>query len=334
MCTAIALKTAKNHNFLGRNMDFSHDLDPHLFIVPRHCVWESAADGQPLTTSYQFIGIGQRLAGLLAFFDGVNETGFAAAALYFSGYASYDALYGRAGKKRLAAFDLLTYLLGNCASAADVRRAVRDISLVGVADPVTGAAAPLHWLASDRGGRCVVVEKTERGFEVFDNDIGVLANAPDFPWHRTNLNNYAAVTSVQRDSARWGGVTLTAPSQAGGTLGLPGGFASPERFVRTAFIKTHADPPRNDDEAVGLGFQCLKSVSIPRGVVTTGRGAPDFTLYTAFMNQQTGAYFLNTHANQQIYTASLRGGRTAPSDGTPTDLGSILRPAEFLPLVP
>ena len=39
---------------------------------------------------YSFISIGQETDGMLGFFDGVNEQGFAAATLYFDGYANYD----------------------------------------------------------------------------------------------------------------------------------------------------------------------------------------------------------------------------------------------------
>lgn len=331
MCTCITMKTIENKSFFGRNMDFSHDIDPHFFVAPRQYIWKSAADMKRITTKYKFIGIGQQLDGLLAFFDGVNETGFAAAALYFSGYAKYDSLYHNTKKIQLAAFDFLKYLLGGCATVFDVKQAVKEVSLIGIADPVTKTAAPLHWIATDKGGRCVVIEKTEKGFAVFQNQIGVLANAPDFPWHMANLNNYCNITSTQREDVQWGKLKLSPPSQAGGTLGLPGGFASPERFVRTAFIKTHASTPLDDDSAVGLCFQCLKSVSIPKGVVITGRNTSDYTLYTAFVNQEKGEYFVNTHTNQQIYKASINEGKYEQSGQELLDLGSIFKPVEFLP---
>lgn len=332
MCTSITMKTLQNKSFLGRNMDFSHDIDPHFFIVPRQYTWKSAADMRKITTRYKFIGIGQQLEGLLSFFDGVNETGFAAAALYFSGCAKYDSLYQDTQKIQLAAFDFLKYILGRCSTVSDVKQAVKEVSLIGKADPVTKTAAPLHWIAAEKSGRCVVIEKTEKGFTVFENQIGVLANAPDFSWHMTNLNNYTNVTSIQCENTQWGEVKLSAPSQAGGTLGLPGGFASPERFVRTAFIKKHTYTPPDDTSAVGLCFQCLKSVSIPKGVIMTGRDTSDFTLYTAFMNQEKGDYFVNTHTNQQIYKASINDGKSNQWNQKLIDLGSIFRPVEFLPI--
>ena len=137
------------------------------------------------------MGIGQELDGVLGFFDGVNEHGFAAAALYFAGYAKYDnAAIRNASTIQVASYDFLTYILGHCASVEDLLTQMDTISIIGVSDPLTQTVAPLHWIAEDRTGNCVVLELTDRGAEMFHNSIGVLANSPDFRWHMTNLRNY------------------------------------------------------------------------------------------------------------------------------------------------
>jgi choloylglycine hydrolase len=59
----------------------------------------------------------------------------------------------------------------------------------------------LHWVAADRNGGCAVIELTEKGFEIFENYIGFMANSPDFPWHMTNLRNYMGVSPYQMDEA-------------------------------------------------------------------------------------------------------------------------------------
>jgi penicillin V amidase len=79
---------------------------------------------------------------MLGFFDGVNEKGFAAAALYFEGYANYDLPIE--DKERIASLDLLHYISGRCGSVDDLQALLENISIVGIADPVTQKAAPLH----------------------------------------------------------------------------------------------------------------------------------------------------------------------------------------------
>jgi len=87
MCTAMTLHTQSHEIFFGRTMDFSHDIIPQLYIVPNSYVWHNTLNDNPIKDSYSFIGLGQELDGILGFFDGVNEKGFAAAVLYFAGYA-------------------------------------------------------------------------------------------------------------------------------------------------------------------------------------------------------------------------------------------------------
>lgn len=73
MCTAITLQSSDGVNLWARTMDFSHDIQPYLYIVPRNYTWHSVPSGGYIRDSYSFIGIGQELNGLLGFFDGVNE---------------------------------------------------------------------------------------------------------------------------------------------------------------------------------------------------------------------------------------------------------------------
>ena len=305
MCTAFTLKSQQGEAFFGRNMDFSHDIDPHLYIVPKNFEWDNVLSMGKICNTYRFIGIGQEMDGILAFFDGVNEMGFAAATLYFAGYAKYDTLSEPESMEQVASFDFLHYILGRCADIDDLRQLVDNLSIVGFEDPVTQTVAPLHWMAVDRSGECVTIELTDRGMEVITNPIGVMANSPDLRWHMTNLRNYIGVTPYQSEEACWGNVRLTPFGQAGGTQLLPGGFTSPERFVRTAYLKSFIPTPQTRMEAVISCFHVIESVTIPKGAVITSRDTYDYTKYTAFINTATCEYFFKTYDNIQVGTASL-----------------------------
>lgn len=39
MCTALALQAQNGENFFARTMDFSHDIDPGFYIIPREYLW-------------------------------------------------------------------------------------------------------------------------------------------------------------------------------------------------------------------------------------------------------------------------------------------------------
>jgi choloylglycine hydrolase len=303
MCTAITLQSMQGENFFGRTMDFSHSIKPGVYVIPINYEWDSLATRKKYIDIYSFICMGQETDGMLGFFDGVNERGFAAAVLYFAGYAYYDLPIN--DKEQIASLDFLHYILGRCSSVDDLRALLKDIYIVGIQDPVTKTTAPLHWIATDKSGKTVVIEQTKTGLEVIDNPIGVMANSPDFNWQITNLRNYMNVSTNQKKEVHWENVSLTPFGQGAGTTQLPGGFTSPERFVRTAFLKTHVQTPKTSSETLMTCFHIINNVFIPKGIVVTDKGADDYTKYIAFMNTNTCEYYFKTYGNNQILRASL-----------------------------
>ncbi|HHU18655.1 MAG TPA: linear amide C-N hydrolase [Bacilli bacterium] len=259
---------------------------------------------------------------MLSFFDGVNERGFAAAVLYFEGYAHYD--LSTNNKERIASLDFLHYLLGHCSSINDLTDLLKNTSIVGFADPVTKRAAPLHWIATDRSGKSVVIEQTITGLEIIENPIGVMTNSPDIRWHLTNLRNYLDLSTTQQDQVNWGNLSLKPFGQGAGTTNLPGSFTSPDRFVRASFLKTHTQIPNNNTEAIMTCFHIMNSVFIPKGIVLTNKGTDDYTKYVAFMHTNTSEYYFKAYENNQIISASLW---DYDLDGTELiSLGSIVYP--------
>lgn len=303
MCTAITLQSVQKENFFGRTMDFSHPIEPGVFVIPKDYEWYSLATEKRYIDKYSFISMGQETDGMLGFFDGVNETGFAAAVLYFAGYAYYNLPIK--DKEEIASLDFLHFILGRCSCIDDLKSLLKNITIVGILDPVTRTAAPLHWIATDKSGKSVVIEQTEDGLEVIDNPIGVMANSPDFRWHITNLRNYMNISTTQQNEVYWGNVSLTPFGQGSGTMALPGGFTSPERFIRAAFLKSHVPVPKNSYETLITCFHIMNSLFIPKGIVLTDKGTYDYTKYVAFMNTNTCEYYFKTYNNNQILRACL-----------------------------
>jgi penicillin V acylase-like amidase (Ntn superfamily) len=306
MCTAMTLQTESKEVIFGRTMDFSHDINPQLYVVPNSYVWYNSLNNRQMKDTYRFIGLGQELDGMFGLFDGVNEKGFVAAALYFAGYAQYDTGCTDKARQSISSIDFLHYILGSCSSVKELPYLLQDISIVGVPDPVTNTVAPLHWITTDRSGACVIVEPTSRGLEIIDNPIGVMANSPDFYWQMINLKNYMQTSPTQTEEISWDNIKLTPFGQAGGTITLPVGFTSPERFVRVAYLKTHIPKPKDSREGVTSCFRIMESVSIPKGAVITNRKTYDYTKYTAFINTNTCEYFYKTYDDLDVFQGSLQ----------------------------
>lgn len=306
-------------------MDFSYPIQPHFYFVPSNFKWGNVVTGETMSNPYSFMGIGQILSDVFSFYDGINEHGLAAAALYFAGYAHYHTKEQNPDAQQIASYDFLQYILANCKSVADLCTQVKTLRIVGVTDPLTETIAPLHWIVTDRSGKCVVLEQTEEGIILFNNPLGILANSPDFRWQMTNLRNYTNVTPQQEEEVNWDCIQLTPFGQAGGTAALPGGYTSPERFVRTAYLKTHMPAPSNPKSACVSFFQIMKSVSVPKGSVITARQTDDYTQYTAFINTQLREYSFTTYDNLQILKVRF----PSPSSTSLMDLGSLVQPMTY-----
>lgn len=285
-------------------MDFSYKLDPEIYISPRDYKWNTGL-GDVINNKYKFIGIGQNI-GKITFADGTNELGLAGAVLFFPGYADYK-IYENSNLNRnsIASIDIINFVLGNCSDIQDAIKILNNINITGVEDSVTNSVAPLHWIFVDKKGKCITVEKTTSGLQIYDNQLKVLANSPNFEWHMTNLRNYINITPVQQESVSWKDFTITPFGQGAGTFGLPGDYTSPSRFVRTAYLKSFTDLAENNEDTINNCFNIMKGVTIPKGTVITKRGTDDYTQYTAFMNINSGDYYFNTYSNNQISKFSI-----------------------------
>lgn len=300
MCTAMMTASQSDNIFFGRTMDFSYPLDPEFFVIPRDCKWSLHSGSHKIKQRYSVLGIGQNLSPVILT-DGVNDRGFAAAALYFPGFSHYDPIPANpASKPIVASAELVKFLLGLCSDTKDAVSLLHQIQIVGFKDPVTESVAPLHWMIGDSGGRCMTIEKTQDGLHILENPIGILSNSPDFLWHMTNLRNYMNLSPLPSEPAHWGTVPLTPFGQGDKAIGLPGDFSPPSRFVRCAYLKSHTFFPKPPSEAISACFHIMENLSIPKGVVITQRGTSDYTQYTAFIDLTHPSYFYRTYDDSQI----------------------------------
>ncbi|MCB2551829.1 linear amide C-N hydrolase, partial [Listeria monocytogenes] len=74
-------------------------------------------------------------------------------------YLPGEAVYAPApveGKINLAPQEFLLWVLGTCATIKDVEAKLSVINLVDQPVPLLGITTPLHWIFTDKSGRCVV----------------------------------------------------------------------------------------------------------------------------------------------------------------------------------
>ncbi|MGO2083966.1 choloylglycine hydrolase family protein [Vagococcus sp.] len=304
MCTSIYLKTKDHHHLLSRTMDFAFPLEAKPTYLPRNYQWKSCLDARSHQNKYGFIGAGRLLGESYFVADGVNEKGLAVAELYLPGEVNY-----RKNKKEealnLAPHEFILWLLGHCASIEEVEDQLKNIHLVSAKAPILDIVTPLHWIITDTTGRCVIIEPTEIKLMVKENPIGVLTNTPYFEWHLDNLRNYLHVQPEQYKEKRFGNYIARPFSQGTGTLGLPGGYTPPERFVRAAFFREHIEEAPTEEAGVRNAYHVLATVRIPKGIVIDQDGHSDYSQYVGTMCNETQSYYFTDYDHPTIVKVCL-----------------------------
>lgn len=278
MCTAIRF----NDRLFGRTFDFERSFGEEIVVTPRGGMRIGEAENR-----YAIMGVGIKNGGTPLYFDGINEWGLSAAALNFPGFAVYH--QPDRGKVGLPSAHLISTLLGFCRSVAEAKGMLKNITITPDSASLGQGATPLHWMASDQR-EAIVIESVAEGLRVQENKVGVLTNSPGFSYHLTRLDDYSSL-SVRNSEAQ----SQSAYSRGTGAIGLPGDYSSTSRFVRAAFLcKNCSVDPDGGMDSIGLAFDILGSVSIPRGAVITEEELPAFTRYTAVMDMENTAYYLTT----------------------------------------
>ena len=294
MCTAISYRT-KDHYF-GRNLDLERTFGECVVITPREYRLKFRKAGE-MHRHYAMIGMALVEDGYPLYFDATNEKGVSIAGLNFPGNAAYGP--GMVGKDNIAPFELIPWLLGQCADLSDVRLILERLNLIELDFSDRLPSTPLHWMIADRNGS-LVLESVKDGLRIYDNPPGVLTNNPTFDMQLQNLSNYmhlSAEQPVNRYSER---LDLKTYSLGMGALGLPGDFSSMSRFVRAVFLRENSVSGESESESVSQFFRMLGNLAPLRGLMKLENGMSEIAQYSSCCNAERGIYYYVTYENSRI----------------------------------
>lgn len=268
MCTAATYKT--KCFYFGRNLDYERGFGEQVVITPRRfpLPMRHLPD---LTRHYAMIGMASVQDGYPLYYDAVNEKGLCMAGLNFV----RSAVYGPCapGKANVAQFELIPWLLGRCATAAEARDLLAESRITDDAFLPGLPPARLHWLLADRE-QCFAVEQTAEGLRVYEDPAGVLTNEPPFPMQLFRLNDYAQLSPQPPENRFSPALPLETYSRGMGAMGLPGDLSSPSRFVRTAFTRLNSRSGDGEAESVSQLLHILGAAGTLSELTqeSTGRG--------------------------------------------------------------
>ena len=312
MCTAIF--DNKYGAFFGRTLDLEYTLGEEICRTEQGSRLDFMYEGE-MTSRFSFVGMAcraQKEGGgeyIPLYFDGMNECGLAVAALNFYGFAKYNKKRSRC--RNLASFEVIPYILSSCGNVDCVRKLLSCANITSDAFSPAFPPTPLHFMVADR--ECaIVIEQTECGLEIYNNEVGVMTNSPTFDYHLLRLSDYAALSPEPPQNTLCPSVKMSQYSRGLGAIGLPGDFSSSSRFIRAAFVKSHTLLPSQDflfaQEEVAARdrfLHIMSSVSVPFGCVLTDEKRPVCTVYTSACDLQHLVYHHFTYTDRNIKSISL-----------------------------
>ena len=265
-CTGIPHTAKDSARIVARTIEWGgSELNSHYVVVPRGYIQHSyvpgyTPDGMKMIARYGYVGLSVEQKEFVV--EGLNEAGLSAGLFYFPGYGQYEAYDERLKTQSVTDLQLVSYLLGSCATVEQVKEAVTAVHIIAI-DP---RASTVHWRFADASGRQVVLEIIGGKPCFYENRLGVLTNSPGFEWQMTNLNNYVNLHAGTTEGKKLGNVPLASFGAGSGLLGIPGDVTPPSRFVRAAFYQATAPLQAVAEDAVRQGFQILNNFDIPVGV--------------------------------------------------------------------
>lgn len=265
-CTGITLTAKDSARIVARTIEWGgSELNSQYVVVPRGYVQHSyvpgyAQDGMKMVAQYGYVGLSVEQKEFVV--EGLNEAGLSAGLFYFPGYGQYEAYDERLKAQSITDLQLVSWILGSCATVEQVKEAVAKAHVIAI-DP---RASTVHWRFADTSGRQIVLEIVGGKPCFYENKLGVLTNSPGFEWQMTNLNNYVNLYAGTAEAKKLGNVQVASFGAGSGSLGIPGDVTPPSRFVRAAFYQATAPLQAKAEDAVRQGFQILNNFDIPIGV--------------------------------------------------------------------
>lgn len=327
-CTVFKVTAADGAIVSPRTMEFGVDVGSRVLAVPRGKAFASPAPGGSAGLAwegrYGFVGV-SGLGDDLAIFDGLNEQGLAFSALWYDPAMQWPAVPAGEEARALAHVMIGNWILSSFSTVDEVRAALRDVRLYGLRVDAMKQVPPVHFAIYDAAGGAIVIECDAGEVRVHDNPGGLMTNAPELPWHLTNLRNTLRMSPHMAEPVKYAGGVLQPMGHGSGMLGLPGDITPASRFVKVAVLLRYADPPADAAGALNLARHIMNNVDIPRGIAVDldaggNVAASEWTQWTTFRDLGRRLFYFTTYGNPTLRKIDLQrldfaAPRVFPMDG-------------------
>jgi choloylglycine hydrolase len=308
-CTIFRLKAKDGTITIARSMEFGVSLNYDMIVVPRNLPFVSPSPvgkaGMRWTSKFGYAGVASM--GLdFGVSDGMNEKGLSVSILWYENDMQFQTVAPADSSKAMAQVMYPDWILGNCSTVAEVKAATPGMKIFAYSDtskmkmPVT-----VHFIIYDAQGGCIVVEFDKGICSIYDNPMGIMTNAPSFPWQTTNLRQYIGFENTNPPTLKIDGLTFNVTGHGEGMIGIPGDYTPPSRFVRLAMFERFVTQQPDAATNLNLCQHVINTFSIPFGIIVdkdaTGKiVSNESTQWVTFRDITNRIFYFKTYENPTI----------------------------------
>lgn len=312
-CMSFRIIAKDQTQMIGRTMEFAADSDWKISVVPRNMTFTSPApggkNGLVWKNKYGYVAVvGWGIDNMVS--DGINETGLSFGGLWYEPDVRWQEVGPGEENRALAQTMLGAWALGNFSTVDEVKKAIAEIKLFGYVVPALRMAPPGHLIIYDAGGKCAVIEIEGGKVEIYDNPLGILTNAPRFPWHVAHLRQFIGMTSDNPKPREMAGMNFIATGHGAGMIGLPGDLTPPSRFVRLGVTTFFADQPDDAEKALNVCQHIVNAFNITSGLITEktpdGKVLKETTQFASYRDLTNRIFYFQTYENLDLRKVDLR----------------------------
>lgn len=330
-CTDFRIQAKDGSVLITRSMEFALDLKSNLVSVSRNMLFTTTApNGKPgLSWKNKYAYLFLDALNTSRVVDGMNEQGLSYEALYLPGETQYQTVPVGQEAHALPYLFFGDYILGNFKSVDEVKQALNSFYLFPQEIPeAKNFIFPLHFSIFDNTGKGIVIEYVAGKMNVYDNQLGILTNAPTYNWQITNLRNYISLSPTSPAPVVDNGITFVSTGQGSGMLGLPGDTSPPSRFVKISVLLKTIYSSNNAVEALNAAQHVINNVDIPLGFVreiqNINKVTSELTQWVVFKDLTHKIFYYRTYGDLTLHAVDLNKINVMPN--APQQRMSIISP--------
>lgn len=317
-CDVIITNGEKSVAMVGRTMEFSSIADGH----PKVQVFQRGQENKTFNATgenkskYGYMAIMEHAENdnvyvPLPALDGMNEMGLTCDALYFPNECKYPYRDMNSTEPSFWYGNMVSLVLGNCATLKDVRELVDSHEIFGdpnpfiqdhlvegveVPDDFCNTILPMHFQVFDANGDGLVIESivdpddsSKTKLIVYDS-CGVMTNSPSYDWHLKNRSQYANLSNEmhkpRNDMHKFHPESPAPWGNGSSWLGMPGDYTPGSRFIRVAahkeYVEKNSAMLQTENDGVIAMSHILNSMDLTHGMIMEGK----FFDYTQWVNMK------------------------------------------------